>query len=188
MAHQADERHAHALRAVVEQALVEDGEQRVKDGAVGLEHLVDEGDAGRWQVAVRLARRHRTLRSFGVPSTIPTIPYPTAGRQPSVGRRQHAVKPLPAHACSAQVWRAVVLVCPTPTRHEAVNTAPQPGGPGLYFTTELWKAGSLLATRALADCGAARQRLHRWWGKGPPARHLADVAVAGSSGFKVGLG
>jgi hypothetical protein len=36
--------HRHSLRAVVEEALVDEREQRVEDGAVGLEDLVDEGD------------------------------------------------------------------------------------------------------------------------------------------------
>ncbi len=40
----ADQRAALAPGPVVEFALVEQGQQRVEDGAVGLEHLVDEGD------------------------------------------------------------------------------------------------------------------------------------------------
>ena len=48
----ADQRRAHARAAVVELALVEQREQRVEDRRVGLEHLVEEGDAGGGQVAV----------------------------------------------------------------------------------------------------------------------------------------
>jgi hypothetical protein len=40
----ADQRAAHATRAIVELALVEQGQERVENGAVGAKHLVDEGD------------------------------------------------------------------------------------------------------------------------------------------------
>ena len=53
-AHQADEGDPDALVAVVKETLVEDGEQRVEDSAVGLEDLVNEGHAGLRQVALRL--------------------------------------------------------------------------------------------------------------------------------------
>jgi hypothetical protein len=48
----ADQRRAQAARAVVELAFVEQRQQRVEDRRVGLEHLVEEGDARGGQVAV----------------------------------------------------------------------------------------------------------------------------------------
>lgn len=53
-AHQAKKGDTAADGSIVEQALVEDGEQGVQDGAVGLEHLVDEGHRRIWQVAFNL--------------------------------------------------------------------------------------------------------------------------------------
>jgi hypothetical protein len=48
--------HPHARRPVVELALVEDGEQRVEDRAVGLEHLgggvIGGGGEGDWEAGV----------------------------------------------------------------------------------------------------------------------------------------
>ncbi len=41
--HRRQQRHAHARAAVVKHALVDEREQRVEDGAVGLEDLVNEG-------------------------------------------------------------------------------------------------------------------------------------------------
>jgi hypothetical protein len=49
--HHADERRALAAAAVVELALVQQRQQRVEDRRVGLEHLVEEGDAGGRQEA-----------------------------------------------------------------------------------------------------------------------------------------
>ena len=48
----ADQRHRQAHAAVVELAFVEQRQQRVQDRRVGLEHLVEEGDARGGQVAV----------------------------------------------------------------------------------------------------------------------------------------
>ena len=48
----AHQRRADAARPVVELAFVEQRQQRVEDRRVGLEHLVQKGDAGRRQVAV----------------------------------------------------------------------------------------------------------------------------------------
>jgi len=97
-AHQADERHAHAVGAVVEQALIEDGEQRVQDGAVRLEDLVNERDAGRRQVALRLARRrcmsgswHSARARVREPGT--SRRSVRAGSSRSHGRRSLARKP-----------------------------------------------------------------------------------------------
>ena len=44
--HQAQQRHGLPHSPIVKQALIEDGEQRVEDGAVGLEDLVDERHVG----------------------------------------------------------------------------------------------------------------------------------------------
>jgi hypothetical protein len=48
----ADQRRAQAAGAVVELAFVQQRQQRIEDGRVGLEHLVEEGDARGGQVAV----------------------------------------------------------------------------------------------------------------------------------------
>ncbi len=52
--HQADEWDLDARRAVVKEALVKDGKQRVEDGGVGLEHLVNEGHLCAGQVPIYL--------------------------------------------------------------------------------------------------------------------------------------
>lgn len=51
---QAEEGHAQALVAIIKEALVEEREQCVQDGRVGLEDLVDEGHLTGRQVAVDL--------------------------------------------------------------------------------------------------------------------------------------
>ncbi len=50
VAHQADERDWCPDIAIVEETLVEDGEQRVEDGAVSFENLVDESHIGLRQI------------------------------------------------------------------------------------------------------------------------------------------
>lgn len=90
--HHGDERHGHAHVAVVKEALVDDGQQRVEDGAVSLEDLVDERDldirnsnlqkqqvqpagaaAATWQLSpAALARQ----------SPAPPLPAPSAGCRP----------------------------------------------------------------------------------------------------------
>ena len=51
----ADQRTLHAARAVVELPLVEQGQQGVQDGTVGLEYFVDKRDSGRGQKAIGVA-------------------------------------------------------------------------------------------------------------------------------------
>ena len=60
----ADQRRAQAGAAVVEFALVEQGQQRIEDRRVGLEHLVEKGDAGGGQVAVDQALVAVVLKGF----------------------------------------------------------------------------------------------------------------------------
>ena len=52
--HQAQQRHSLPHSAIVKQALIEDGEQRVQDGTVGLEDLVNERHIGLGQVPLSL--------------------------------------------------------------------------------------------------------------------------------------
>ena len=52
--HQAEKGHAQPLVAVVEQALVEERQQRVQDGRVRLEDLVNEGHLAGGQIAINL--------------------------------------------------------------------------------------------------------------------------------------
>lgn len=54
-AHQAEQRHRQALIAIVKKPLVQQRQQRIEDGAVGLEDLVNERDLCCRQVAVQLA-------------------------------------------------------------------------------------------------------------------------------------
>ena len=54
-----------ALVAVVKQALVQQREQRVQDGAVGLEDLVNKGHLGGGQVPVHLAHVQVVLKACG---------------------------------------------------------------------------------------------------------------------------
>ena len=50
-----EQRHLQARVAVVKEPLVEQRQQRIEDGRIRLEDLVDEGDLGGREVAVRLA-------------------------------------------------------------------------------------------------------------------------------------
>ena len=52
--HQAQQRDGLSHSPIVKQALIEDGEQRVEDGAVGLEDLVNESHIGLGQVPLSL--------------------------------------------------------------------------------------------------------------------------------------
>lgn len=54
MPDQAEQGHAQALVAVVKEALVEEREQRIQDGRVGLEDFINEGHLAGWQVTVYL--------------------------------------------------------------------------------------------------------------------------------------
>lgn len=53
-AHQTHERDGQALGAVVKQPFIHDGQERVEDGAVCLEDLVNEGDRSLRQIPSRL--------------------------------------------------------------------------------------------------------------------------------------
>ena len=53
-AHQAQERHTQALVAIVKEALVQQRQQSIQDGRVGLEDLVDERHLGCGQIPVCL--------------------------------------------------------------------------------------------------------------------------------------
>ena len=53
-AYEAKERHRASGGAIVEEALIEDGEEGVQDGAIRLEDLINEGDCRIWEVALYL--------------------------------------------------------------------------------------------------------------------------------------
>jgi hypothetical protein len=70
------------VRTVVEFALVEQREQGVEDGAVGLEHLVDEGDRGIGQEAVGV-----TLVAVFFQRRMDSGPNSSSGTEKRVSRR-----------------------------------------------------------------------------------------------------
>ena len=71
--HQAEEGHAQPLIAVVEEALVEERQQRVQDGGVRLEDLVDEGHLAGGQIAIDLPDILIVLQACSTTSVKATI-------------------------------------------------------------------------------------------------------------------
>ena len=53
-AHHAKKRHAQPLIAIIEQPLIEECQERIQDGRVGLEDLINERNFAGWQVAINL--------------------------------------------------------------------------------------------------------------------------------------